>query len=82
MKTTPLFNKNIKGLLPDKLYLSSSNGNFELSFVECEMIPPKVQIIYQHSTPEETGDVLTDAEPDYLGIDIHVVNHEGKCKCC
>jgi hypothetical protein len=78
MKRVPIFNQNIKSLLPKKLYLSSSNGNFELSLLECEMIPPKVQIIYQHSTPDETGDVLTDGEPDYIGIDIHVVNSEGR----
>lgn len=78
MKSTPLFNKNIKSLLPDKVYLSSSNGNFELSLVDCEMIPPKVQIVYHHSTPEKTGDVLSDGEPDYLGIDIHVFNHGGE----
>ena len=78
MKSTPLFNQNIKSLLPKNLYLSTSNGDFELSLLECEMIPPKVQIVYHHSTPEKTGDVLSDGEPDYLGMDIHVLNSEGK----
>lgn len=73
MKNLEIFNTNVKDLFPEKLFLSTSNGNFELKLCDVEKTFPSIQSSYQHSTPIETGDSLTDGEPDYLGMDIHFI---------
>jgi hypothetical protein len=72
--------KQIREILPDKIELVTSNGEFELELADCIFAPPIIQISYHHSTPERTGDVLSDGEPDYLGFDVHIVKSSGKYK--
>jgi hypothetical protein len=64
--------EDVENNLPKIIYLSTSNGNFELEFGTVQIVPSVIQIMYSHSTPIHTDDVLTDGEPDYLGIDIHL----------
>jgi len=76
-----LFARDIKNLFPKKIHLSTSNGNYDLSYSEHQMVPPKIQVTYHHSTPIHSGDVLSDSEPDYLGIDFHIKKVGEKFEC-
>jgi len=77
-----IFDKqNLVKILPSKIHLTTSNGNFKLSKSDFILSPPQIQISYHHSTPEDTADVLTDGEPDYLGFDIQLVNSADGNKC-
>jgi hypothetical protein len=71
-----IFDTNqIRSILPKKIKLVTSNGEFELNQSDCIVAPPVIQITYHHSTPEKTGDVLSDGEPDYLGFDVGLVKN-------
>ena len=77
-----IFDKEIiDSYLPKSVNLKTSNGDFHLSKSDCIVAPPTYFISYHHSTPEVTGDVLTDGEPDYLGFDVHMIQNPPKCKC-
>ena len=78
MKSIELFTIDVKKLFPEKIHVSTSNGNYEMNFSECQKNPPKLEVIYHHSTPTESADVLSDAEPDYFGMDIHIQKIEDK----
>ena len=72
MKSIELLTIDVKKLFPEKIHLSTSNGNYEMNFSECQKNPPKLEVIYHHSTPTESADVLSDSEPDYFGMDTHI----------
>jgi hypothetical protein len=77
-----LFNKEeVQSFLPKKIFLKTSNGEFDLKHSDFTIAPPQFFISYHHSTPEKTGDVLTDGEPDYLGFDVQMIQQPPKCKC-
>jgi hypothetical protein len=77
-----IFDKNkIIDLLPQDIRLKTSNGQFKLNKSDCVVAPPQYQITYHHFTPDVTGDVLTDGEPDYLGFDVQMIANPKKCKC-
>jgi hypothetical protein len=77
-----LFDSNsVKDILPDELNITTSNGNFCLKKSDCTVAPPQIFISYHHSTPESTGDVLSDGEPDYLSFDLQFISNPQKCKC-
>ena len=78
MMSLEIFTRDIKNIFPKKIHLSTSNGNYEMNFSECQKNPPKLEVIYHHSTPTESADVLSDAEPDYFGMDIHIQKIEDK----
>jgi hypothetical protein len=76
----PVFDQESKKLLPQKIDIETSNGKFTLNLSDYIVNLPKIYISYHHSTPEKTGDVLSDGEPDYLCIDLNFLkvdnNHE------
>jgi hypothetical protein len=76
----PVFDQDSKKLLPQTINIQTSNGNFKLNLSDYIVNLPKIYIAYHHSTPEQTGDVLSDGEPDYLCIDLNFLkvdnNHE------
>jgi hypothetical protein len=77
-----LFDSNsLKNILPQKLKIVTSNGEFELMKSDCTVAPPQVFITYHHFTPDKTGNVLSDGEPDYLGFDVQFISEPKKCKC-
>lgn len=61
-----------KSKFPEKIVLTNDSGDYTLDLCDTENNFPKLQIVYHHFTPNKTGSVLTDGEPDYLGIDIHI----------
>jgi len=67
----PIISQDVKKLFPKKLSISTSNGEFELVISDYVINLPKINTAYHHSTPEITGDVLSDGEPDYLSIDLN-----------
>jgi hypothetical protein len=71
----------VRNLLPKKLHLVTSNGEFELNQSDCVVAPPMIQISYHHFTPDKTGDVLSDGEPDYLGLDIQPIKIGDGYRC-
>jgi hypothetical protein len=63
------------------MYITTSNGNFELKKSDCTVSPPQIHVNYHHSTPIYTDDVLTDGEPDYLGFDFQIIDEPKKIIC-
>lgn len=70
---------NWKKLLPKELSLITSTGNWVLKVSDsCFVADNLIQAIYYQNTPEQSGDVNSDGEPDILEIDIHIVkNNDG-----
>ena len=73
---TSIFNQEIKNFFPDKIYLSKTNGDWELDKKDIMLNGDLIQMAYYQNTPEESGDVLSDGEPDYLEFDIHIDKNE------
>lgn len=72
-KKISIVDTDFKSHVPEKLSIVTSNGEFELVISDCVVQFPKVCLSYWHSTPEKTGDVLSDGEPDYLSFDLNFV---------
>ena len=68
----PITSQEVKNLLPKELTIQTSNGVFTLKVSDYIVNLPKIYTSYHHSTPEKTGDVLDDGEPDYLCIDLNL----------
>jgi len=66
-----LVDPNFRDFLPQTIEIITSNGEYTLELSDVQMTFPKLWVAYHHSTPEKTGDVLTDGEPDYLGFDFN-----------
>lgn len=69
----------IQSYLPEKIHLTTSNGNFTLTLNDgvvkkssVIIAGPTIFISYCHSTPTLTDDPLSDGEPDNLSIDLQV----------
>jgi hypothetical protein len=73
--------ESLKQIVPKEFLIQTSNGRFKLKNTDCVSAPPQIFLIYHHYTPDKTHDVLSDGEPDYLGIDMHLINEPKKCKC-
>ena len=58
-------------MLPKTMEIITSNGEFTLELSDVQMTFPKMWINYYQNTPEKTGDVLSDGEPDNLGFDLN-----------
>ena len=71
MTNVEYLNLDLESILPKKIQFGSSNGEFEASLRDNRFTSPKIEIVYHHFTPNQTGDVLSDGEPDYLCFDIH-----------
>lgn len=74
-KKFPMTDPKLREIVPQKLTIITSNGEFELELSDCWVQFPKICLTYWHSTPEKTGDVLSDGEPDYLGFDLNIVKN-------
>jgi hypothetical protein len=66
-----IFTQDLRKILPQKIYLTNDAGEWDLNLGDVEKTFPRLQVVYHHSTPEKTGNVLSDGEPDFLGFDIH-----------
>jgi len=69
----PIISKDVKKLFPKKLSINTSNGQYTLTISDYIINIPKIYASYHHYTPEKTGDVLSDGEPDYLSIDFNLM---------
>ena len=67
----PIISQDVKKLFPKKISITTSNGEFELVISDYVINLPKINTAYHHSTPEKTGNALSDGEPDYLCIDLN-----------
>lgn len=67
----PFFEQTSKKLLPKKLSIITSNGEYTLNLTDYLPNIPKILISYHHYTPMKSGDVLSDGEPDYLSVDLN-----------
>lgn len=70
-KKISILHEDLREQLPQKLTIVTSNGEFELKLSDCWIQFPKMMFQYWQSTPEKTGDVLSDGEPDYLAFDLN-----------
>lgn len=70
-----LFNEEWKKFLPTKIYLSTDNGDWELEKSDVIFIGDLIEVSYYQNTPENSGDVLSDGEPDYLSFEIHITKN-------
>ena len=74
--STSIFSQEIKNFFPDKIYLSTTDGDWELDKKDIMLNGDLIQMAYYQNTPEESGDVLSDGEPDFLEFDIHIDKNE------
>lgn len=75
-KKISIVHEDLKKHVPQSLSIITSNGEFDLELSDCWVQFPKVCLTYWHSTPEKTGDVLSDGEPDYLAFDFNFVKND------
>ncbi len=71
-----ILDEDIKKYIPKSMEIVTSNGEFSLVRSDVTREIDIVRITYWHSTQRETGNVLSDGEPDYLEIDLHFVQEE------
>jgi hypothetical protein len=67
-----IFSQDIKSLIPKSIDLINSDQH-KLELKDVLLNGDLIQIAYYHNKFEETGDALSDGEPDYLEIDIHTL---------
>jgi len=77
-KKIPITSSEVRKILPQTISIITSNGEFELEISDMQMTYPKLWVSYFHSTPEKTGNVLTDGEPDYIGFDLNFIKRDHK----
>ncbi len=70
--TVSTFSQDIKSLIPKSIDLINSDQH-KLELKDVMLNGDLIQIAYYHNKFEETGDALSDGEPDYLEIDIHTL---------
>lgn len=71
-----IYDVEIKSALPKQLEIYTNNGNFTLKLDEFTREIDILRVPYSQNTAAITGDVLSDAEPDTLELDIHFVKNE------
>ena len=74
--STAIFSQDIKNFFPDKIYLSTTNGDWELDKKDIMLNGDLIQMAYYHNPSKKSGDVLIDGEPDFLEFDIHIDKNE------
>jgi hypothetical protein len=70
--TVSIFSQDIKSLIPKSIDLINTDQH-KLELKDLMLNGDLIQIAYYHNKFEETGDALSDGEPDYLEIDIHTL---------
>jgi len=68
----PIFDERSKDLAPKSLEIITSNGHYTLELCDFYVAGNShlLNIVYHHNPSEESGDVTSDGEPDYLCFDI------------
>ena len=74
--STSIFSQEIKNFFPDKIYLSTTDGDWELDKKDIMLNGDLIQMAYYHNPSKKSGDVLSDGEPDFLEFDIHTSRNE------
>jgi len=74
--STEIFSQEIKNFFPDKIYLSTTDGDWELDKKDIMLNGDLIQMAYYHNPSKKSGDVLSDGEPDFLEFDIHIDKNE------
>jgi hypothetical protein len=70
-----IFDQAWKTLLPDKLNIITSTGDWELKKKDVIINNNLIQITYYQNTVDKSGSVTSDGEPDYLCFDIHLTKN-------
>ena len=71
-----IFSQEVKNFFPDKIYLATSNGDWEFDKKDLMLNGDLIQMAYYHCPSEHSNDVLSDGEPDFLEFDIHTNRNE------
>ncbi len=77
-KKISVLDPNFRDLIPPTMDIITSNGKFSLKLSDVQMTFPKLWFTYHHSTPEISGNVLSDGEPDFLGFDFNFQKQDDK----
>lgn len=72
--------ENIKSKFPEKLECYTDHGTFTYKIGDVTREPDILRAAYNGSTYEKTGNPLLDAEPDFIGFDIHFINENNHLK--
>ena len=73
---TSIFSQEVKKFFPDKIYLATTHGDWELDKKDIMLNGDLIQMAYYHNTSKKSNDVLSDGEPDFLEFDIHIDKNE------
>ena len=71
-----IFSQEIKNFFPDKIYISTTHGDWELDKNDLMLNGDLIQMAYYHNPSKESNDALSDGEPAYLEFDIHIDRNE------
>ena len=73
---TSIFSQEVKKFFPDKIYLATTHGDWEFEKKDLMLNGDLIQMAYHHNPSEDSKDVLSDGEPDFLEFDIHTAKNE------
>lgn len=74
------YNPKVKDYFPDTVELYTSDGSFKFKKSDVTLEADIIRAFYYQNTVKETGDPLSDGEPDTLGFDIHFVKNNNGFK--
>jgi GMP synthase-like glutamine amidotransferase len=72
--------EDVKSRIPKKLEVYTDHGTFRYTIGDITREPDILRLAYNGVSAEQTGDVLSDGEPDFIGFDIHFAMHGNKLK--
>lgn len=64
---------DFKDKLPNEITIHTNDGNFTLKKSDVTLESDIVRVTYHHSTLQKNGNSLADGEPDYVGMDFHII---------
>lgn len=71
----PNMSEDVKSRLPKTIEVYTDHGTFRYSLGDVTREPDILRVAYNGVTAQETGDVLSDGEPDFVVFDIHFTMH-------
>ena len=75
-ESVSIFSQEVKNFFPDKIYLATTHGDWELDKKDLMLNGDLIQMAYYHNPSEDSKDILSDGEPDFLEFDIHTDRNE------
>jgi GMP synthase-like glutamine amidotransferase len=76
----PNLGENLKDRFPKSIEVYTDHGTFTYTIGDFTREPDILRVTYNGVSAEETGNVLSDGEPDFVCFDIHFLRKQDKLK--